>query len=261
MASTVNVERVDLFPNGTVVKAYKATNWHSGQGGVPSGLSQAEATMTSGKAELTGLSEGVEYIAYAEVGGKDVYLQITPAVAGPSAANPSVSTPAQQKLLGYSCEPASAAGTKILASGTLQLARVPVKSTVKVGHVYLQMTTKASSLTSGQSFVGLFDGSSGALLATSADQTAAFEGATGLLSIALTAEVSVPAGEVVVGVFSTGTTPPIFATGANIAAVNAGVSGTSSRFATADTGLTTALPSTRATPTAAAFALWTAVGT
>lgn len=261
MASTVNVERVDLFPNGTVVKAYKATNWHSNQGGVPSGLSQAEATMTSGKAELTGLSEGVEYIAYAEVGGKDVYLQVTPAVAGPSAANPSVSTPAQQKLVGYSCDPAIAAGTKILASGTLQIARVPIKTPVKVGHIYLQMTTKGATLTTGQSFVGLFDGASGKLLVSSADQAAAFEGATGLLTIALAEEVSLPAGEVVVGVFSVGTTPPVLATGANVAAVNAGVSGTSSRFATADTGLTTALPATRATPTAAAFALWTAVGT
>lgn len=71
-------ERVDIFPNGTTIKVYLRSAFHLGQPGAPTGAVVAEATMTSGKAEFTGLEPGKQYVGYALVGGQDAYLLLGP---------------------------------------------------------------------------------------------------------------------------------------------------------------------------------------
>lgn len=64
------------FPNATVVKAYPKSNWANPgpPSGAPVGSATNEQTMTSGTLTFTGLADGVEYWAVAEVGGSYRYV-------------------------------------------------------------------------------------------------------------------------------------------------------------------------------------------
>jgi hypothetical protein len=241
------IERVDLFPNTTVVKAYARSALHIGQVGAPSGAVEAEATMTSGVAEVTGLVAGSEYVAYASVSGKDVYLefQVEATPAGTVAAA-SAPYPGEHKLLGFSFDPVMASGTKILeTAGTLHVAKVLVPEACKISNIHMWMTTAGGTLTALENGLGLFAEGTRKLLskAAIAGLITQWEGATGEVKTALEEPQNVPAGYVLVGAYFKGTTAPTFATGpSTIGAVNLGVKETGSRFATGDTGLTTALP-------------------
>lgn len=70
------LERPSVFPTGTTVKVYPASNFANPLGdAAPSGSSVAEQTVaSSGKAEFTGLTESVPYYAVAEVGGIYRYI-------------------------------------------------------------------------------------------------------------------------------------------------------------------------------------------
>jgi len=61
--ASFRLERPDLFAEGSVVKAYGAAGFHAGSPGAV----LAQATVSGGVAELTGLTSGVEYVA---VGGE-----------------------------------------------------------------------------------------------------------------------------------------------------------------------------------------------
>jgi hypothetical protein len=76
-----------VFPNGTTVKAYAATNFPTPipPSGAPIGSPTAEGTMTSGSVTFTGLTQGTAYWAVAEVGGVYRYVKIR---AGEDSANP-----------------------------------------------------------------------------------------------------------------------------------------------------------------------------
>lgn len=66
------------FAEGVTVKAFPKSNWSNpGQpSGPPLGSSTAEATMSSGSANLTGLTAGTEYWAVAQVGSAYRYVGI-----------------------------------------------------------------------------------------------------------------------------------------------------------------------------------------
>lgn len=76
--TSFTLERPSVFPDGTVVKAYAASNWpdRSAASGAPRGASAAEATVAAGKVSLEGLSKEVDYFAVAEVGGEYRYIGI-----------------------------------------------------------------------------------------------------------------------------------------------------------------------------------------
>jgi hypothetical protein len=61
--ASFRLERPDLFAEGSVVKAYAAAGFHAGSPGAVA----AQATVSGGVADLTGLVSGVEYVA---VGGE-----------------------------------------------------------------------------------------------------------------------------------------------------------------------------------------------
>ncbi|HEY4451031.1 MAG TPA: hypothetical protein VGN13_05505 [Solirubrobacteraceae bacterium] len=261
--ASVTCTRSDVFPNGTVIKAYPRVGFHSAQQGAPSAASVAEATMSSGTCTFEGLGAGQEYTLYAEVGGKDATLAVQAPANTAVVAATGLPEPSLQKLLGYSFDPAVASGTfQLGVAGTLYLARIPLKEQVKISNILLWLATKGATLTAAQCFAGLFaEGTRQKVAQASAAETIAkFEGTNAsLVSIPLEAAVVAGPGYITFGTFYNGTTAPTLAASPASAAalVNAGVSTTGSRFATGDTGLTTALPSpVTASMVAAASPIW-----
>lgn len=254
-----------LFPDGTVIKAYLRSAWHPGQGGVPTGPKVAEATMASGTATLEGLTEGRHYVVYAEVGGKDVYLEVAPETAASGVlSQPSIARPAAHGLLGWSFDPDLASGTKIFeTAGTLHGAKIFIPEPCKITNIHMWMTIKASVLTALENGLGLFAEGTRKLLSKVeiAKLIEAWEGATGEVKLALEEPVNVPAGFLYGAGYFKGTTAPTFATAApTIGVVNANVATSKSRFFTADTGLTTALPAAMtASMVASSQPFWMAV--
>lgn len=260
------VSQPALYPDGTVIKAYLRSAFHQSQGGAPAGPKVAEATMSSGTATLEGLTEGRHYIVWAEVGGKDVYLEVSPeTLAAGVLSQPSIARPAVHGLLGWSFDPDLASGTKILeTAGTLHGAKIFVPEPCKITNVHMWLTGKASVLTALENGLGLFSEAARTLLAKIAPATliAGWEGATGEVKLALEEPVNVPAGFIYGGFYYNGTTAPTFATAApTIGVVNANVATTKSRFFTADAALKLALPSpiTGASMAASPQPFWVAV--
>lgn len=149
--------------------------------------------------------------------------------------------------------------TVVATAGTLYTVRVPVDVAMLVSTIHMYVATAGSALTAGQCFAALF-GSAGAHLATTDDQAAAWA-TTGPKAMALSAAQQVPAGEVEVGFWFNGTTGPAMVRGTSTASgfTNIGLSGTTLRSATANTGLTTAAPGALGAKTAFAQGWWVAL--
>lgn len=69
----------NVFPNGTLVKAYPKSNWSTpgAPSGAPVGAAASEQTRSSDRLTFTGLTTGVEYWAVASVGGTYRYVGFT----------------------------------------------------------------------------------------------------------------------------------------------------------------------------------------
>lgn len=171
--------------------------------------------------------------------------------------NPS---PVDHGLNGWSFDPSAVQGGTILpTAGQLHTARVrAVGSAVTAIQAYV--TVAGATLTSGQCFAALFN-DAGALLgagAVTADQSTAWA-STGLKDMALSvAQAVTPGAFYQVGFFFNGTTGPTLARGSNIAAalINAGIGAAPFRYGTANTGLTTAMPSNITGAAAGGNAWW-----
>jgi hypothetical protein len=123
-----------------------------------------------------------------------------------------------------------------------------------VTNVVYHITTGGGTLTSGQCFVGLYQG--GALLAASADQSTAWT-STGLTTTALSAPVTVNQGIVYAAFVFNGTTGPTLSQAAAVD-MNAGFAAASSRYGTANTSRTS-LPATLGTISALTKSPWVAL--
>jgi hypothetical protein len=134
---------------------------------------------------------------------------------------------------------------------------LPVISTAT--NIIMSISTAGSSLTSGQNFIGLYS-PSGTLLSGTADQTTNW-GSSGLKTMALSSQqTNLPPGIYTVAFYGNGSTLPTLRVGtAGSSWPNAGLATVNSRFGIANTGLTTALPSTVGTITANEFAWWIAL--
>lgn len=136
-------------------------------------------------------------------------------------------------------------GTAAASSGVVYVIRVPLTGgKTPITNVLLAIQTGGSTLTSGQSFVGVYD-SAGTKIGGSADQASSWT-STGLKTIALTSgPFNTSSPFVYVVIMSNGTTPPAFARlggGSAIAPLSTlSSSGSKMPFATNGTG--TALPS------------------
>lgn len=177
---------------------------------------------------------------------------------GGSSAASTTWQPSDHGLISWPYDPSVAtSGTALPVAGTLYLVRLHVPTATTVTNLLGDVVTAGSGLTAGQCFAGLFQG--GTLLGTTADQSTAWA-TTGVKTMALTAPVAVAAGDVYVGVYYNGTTGPAFARSNGNALSNVGLSGNTSRYATGNTGLTTAMPGTLVSPLVAqSNAYWLAL--
>lgn len=168
--------------------------------------------------------------------------------------------PADHNLSGWTFDPAEVqAGTILPTAGLLHIARVKAL-TSSISTLYLHLTTGGTSLTAGQCFAALFS-PTGVLLATSADQSTAW-GSGGLKSMAITAQAVTYGSLPYVGYFANtaGTLPTLSrAVNSSSAILNAGLAAPNFRYATADAGLTTAMPGNIGTQTGNLTAHWIGV--
>lgn len=165
--------------------------------------------------------------------------------------------PTDHGLITWAFDPAHATNTYTLAAaGTLYTVDLKVGSATYISNVVYDVTTPGGTLTASQCFVGLFQG--GVLLGSSASQHTAWASA-GVKTTALANAASVQEGIVTVGFFFNGTTGPTLASGTAVALNNAGIAAAGSRFATAGTGNTTALPAALGTKAALLASPWAAL--
>ncbi|HEY5667692.1 MAG TPA: glycosyl hydrolase family 28-related protein [Candidatus Saccharimonadales bacterium] len=162
--------------------------------------------------------------------------------------------PSDHSLLAWAYDPALANSGSQVGSGTLAVVKVPVSQATTISNIVLYVTTAGSGLTTGQCFAGLYN-SAGTLLSSTADQSTAWQ-STGSKAMALAVPQAVSADFVYVCFYATGTTMPTFARSTGNAIDNVNLSASQSRFASANTGLTTQLPGTLGALTASALSWW-----
>ncbi len=171
--------------------------------------------------------------------------------------------PSDHQLAGWSFDPVKIqAGVIQLGGGTLQVARVKVTNALQLSTLYMNVTLGGLTLVSGRNYCGFYS-DAGQLLGQTADMTTAWS-TPGLKAMPIQGgplQVT-PWTWYKIAWYTNGLTVPSLSRGMNVSAtvLNAGMSGTTLRFSTADTGLTTALPATIGTQTAADIAWWVAVG-
>lgn len=173
-------------------------------------------------------------------------------------AHPSYATlPGDQGFLAWNYDIAMAGtGSQLTASGTILVAKLNVPVAILATYVNLWVQAVGATLTSGQSKVALYDSSKNLVAgSTSADQSTAWT-STGLKAIALGTPASLAAGTYYVAMWSVGTTMPAFRGVANVSSVNANLLAADSRWATANTSITTTAPSSLGAFTAAALSPW-----
>lgn len=169
-------------------------------------------------------------------------------------------SPEDHNLITWTQDPATcAAGQIIPTGGQVQFARIHLPEAKTITNILLFISAAGTSLTTGQCFAALYN-SSKALIGTTADQSVAWA-TTGTKTMALAGgAVACAAGDYFVAFYanSTGTLPTVLR-GVSQSVVNAGLSASTSRYGTADGGLTTAMPSTLGTLSGASNAWWAAL--
>jgi hypothetical protein len=162
-------------------------------------------------------------------------------------------TPSDNNLVGGTYDTATAQAATIWpASGTLNVARLLVTAPV-VTNIIMHFTVAGGTLTTDQCFAGLYN-AAGALLgagAVTADQSVVWA-TGGLKTMPLTVAQAVAVDQFYyVGWYAVGSTMPTQtrALNSNTVITNVGLAAPNFRFATADTGLTTAMPANIGTMT------------
>lgn len=168
--------------------------------------------------------------------------------------------PPDSGLVGWtfdSCEVQS--GTVMPTAGLLTFARIKIPASAAVTNILLHVASAGVTLTAGQCFASLHNGS-GALLgagAVTADQSTNWQSG-GLKVMPLTVAQAATGPYVYVCWWFNGTTGPSISRAVNSssAILNAGLSAPNFRYGTADTGLTTTPPNNIGTQTGGSTAFW-----
>lgn len=162
--------------------------------------------------------------------------------------------------LAMNWDPAAAVNTStpLNANGTVHIARLAIRRRMLVTNVILQVFTIGATLTANQCLAGLY-GPTGTLLSTTGNQATNWT-TLGTKVMALTAAQDCLPGFYDVAFFANGTTRPAFLRTAADFNANLGLTTTSLRIATADTGRTTTLASPLGTKvTTNAVSYWAGV--
>lgn len=171
-------------------------------------------------------------------------------------------SPASQGYVGWTGKPAQTvqAGLIMPTAGRLELVRIQALGTL-VTNIVMHASTSSVGLTTAQCFAGLYT-AAGVLMSATADQSTAWLSG-GLKPMALTVAQPVTYGAFYyVGFYAnTATSLPTFSRMMNSSSAigNAGLAAPNFDFATANTGLTTALPDPFTTQTGGNTAWWVAL--
>lgn len=167
--------------------------------------------------------------------------------------------PADLGYKAWAFDPAPAASTgQTLTAGTLFLVRLWVRQTTVVSAVDWHVATAGATLTN----VGaaLYT-AAGALLTSSVNANGAtataFTTTLGMKTVTFTAQ-TITAGSFYTAIWVTGTTVPTMSAGSPRTWINGRLISPNMRFATANTGLTTAAPANLTAQTLMGNALWAA---
>ena len=164
--------------------------------------------------------------------------------------------PSDYGWLAWNFDPSLASTGQAATGGVLYLVGIKIPAACTITNVVLFCAVQGKGLTSGQNFAGLYQG--GNLLAATADQTTAW-GTSGIKTMALSSAQSVSAGMVYVAVVSNGSTPAAFSRSINSPVANGALSSGNYRYASANTGVTTALPGSYGTQSTTNNTYWAAV--
>lgn len=168
-------------------------------------------------------------------------------------------SPEDHGLTTWTQDPATCTSGQLLpTAGTVHFARVHLPVAASITNILMFVSTIGAGLTSGQCFAGLYT-AAGSLVASTADQSAAWV-STGTKTMSLSGGAQAcAAGDYLIGFFANGSTLPSFLRGVSQSAVNAGLSASTSRYGTAATGQTTAMPGSIGTLAGASNAWWCAL--
>lgn len=168
--------------------------------------------------------------------------------------------PSRHGYIEWNYDPAvtgSGSGTAV-TGGKLYVMRITAQTTATISNIVAAVGTAGASLTSGQNYAAIYDGTSGVQLGATGDQTTNWA-STGVITMALTSSIAITAGqELLIALLANGTTPPSFvrsgATG--VSAPNAGLSTSSPlRFSTYGSAQTSLPPSLTISSTTGSGAL------
>jgi hypothetical protein len=170
---------------------------------------------------------------------------------------PTVWYPLDHGVATWSADPRDVGANVALTAGVFLGASVKSVGRV-ITNICAYMTTAGGTLTAGQNFAAIYQ--NGSLVAQTGDMSTTWVGSTGLLTMPLTAPVTLSEGNLSVVVVANGTTKPTFAVQTVVAAVaNLGLATPNLRFFTAGTSITTTLPATMPSQTATTTGLWVAL--
>lgn len=185
-----------------------------------------------------------------------------PLFGNPTIVNTGAYLPIDAGFVGWTFDSSDAQSATVMpTAGLLTFTRIKIPAAVSnVTNIVMHIATGGTTLTAGQCFAALYNGS-GAIFgagAITADQSTAW-GSGGLKVMPLTVPQAVAGPYVYVGWFAntTGTMPSFTrALNSSTAITNAGLSAPTLRYGTADAGLTTAPPNNIGTQTGGATAWW-----
>jgi len=166
-------------------------------------------------------------------------------------------TPADLGMIAWAFDPASQTSGQGITTGQLNLVGLLIPGgTPPISQLLLKLSTAGSGLTANQNFAALYQ--NGVLLGVSGDQAAAWS-SSGLKQMPLATPVQPAPGFAYVGFWANGTTAPQPSRGNNDVLINGLLPVAASRYATANTGLTTTAPPTLGALSVATSAFWAGV--
>lgn len=168
-------------------------------------------------------------------------------------------SPEDHALFAWSMDAAIVSTSAALsAAGTLQGARIYIPRAGVITNIHCHVVAAGATLTANSCAAAIYDGATGALKGTTGDQSTAWA-SIGSKTMALGSSFAATPGFYDIAVWYNGTTAPSLSRQAAISSVNIGLTGSSIRFFTANTGVTTAAPATLGTKTAQTIAWFFAV--
>lgn len=152
--------------------------------------------------------------------------------------------PADYGLIAYSMPPEVGAINQVApgANGRLVSVKLKLRAAALITNIVINITSGGSVLTSGQNWAGIYQG--GNLIGATADQTTNWATAAWLAMPLVGGPFAVTAGDLIVALYSNGSTRPTLSIGGASTIANGGLVSPNLKYGFANNSYTTALPAT-----------------